>query len=74
MHAIDIAQGEDAVALTFKAETGAHATFTLAAQPLRQWLGIVYAQYLRGQWPTTAWPAWMDTAPPQAAPGVAALH
>ena len=60
VHAIDIAQGEDAVALTFKAETGAHATFTLAAQPLRQWLGIVYAQYLRGQWPTTAWPAWMD--------------
>lgn len=71
---VDIAQGEDAVVLTFKGEGEAQATLTLAAQPLRQWLGIVFEQYQRGEWPTTAWPGWMEVGRPQAAPGAMALH
>ena len=71
---VDIAQGEAAVVLTFKGEDKAQATLTLAAQPLRQWLGIVFAQYQRGEWPTTVWPGWMEAAQPQAVPGAMALH
>lgn len=72
--AVDITQGEDAVVLTFKAEAVAHATLTLAAQPLRQWLSIVFEQFLRGEWPTTAWPAWMEAVRSQEAPGAIVLH
>lgn len=72
--AVDIAQGEGAVVLTFKGEGKAQATLTLAAQPLRQWLGIVFEQYQRGEWPTTVWPGWMEAARPQAAPSAIALH
>ncbi|WP_435751613.1 hypothetical protein [Thauera sp. AutoDN2] len=71
---VDIAQGEEAVVLTFKGEGEAQATLTLTAQPLRQWLGIVFEQYQRGEWPTTVWPGWMEVARPQAAPGAMALH
>lgn len=73
---VDIAQGEDAVALTFKGEAGEQVLVTLSAQPLRQWLGIVYEQILRGQWPTTAWPAWMQADAPAQAWGsrAAGLH
>ena len=60
--AVDIAQGEDAVVLTFQSEAQAHAMLSLAAQPLRQWLGIIFEQYLRGEWHTTVWPAWMEQA------------
>lgn len=74
--AVDIAQGEDAVVLTFKGEADMQAVLKLAAQPLRQWLGIVYEQTLRGEWPTTAWPAWMERAQLSSAPatGGAVLH
>lgn len=73
---VDIAQGEDAVVLTFKGEGEAQATLTLAAQPLRQWLGIVFEQYQRGEWPTTAWPGWMQASPLVQATGCnsAVLH
>jgi len=71
---VNIAQSEDTVVLTFKGETEASATLTLASQPLRQWLGIVYEQYQRGEWPTTVWPGWMEAGRPQAAPGAMALH
>ena len=71
---VDIAQSEEAVVLTFKGEGEAQATLMLAAQPLRQWLGIVFEQYQRGEWPTTAWPGWMEAARTQAAQGAMALH
>lgn len=71
---VDIAQGEEAVALTFKGEGEAQATLPLAAQPLRQWLGIVFDQYQRGEWRTTVWPGWMEAGLPRAAPGAMALH
>lgn len=73
---VNIAQSEDTVVLTFKGETEASATLTLASQPLRQWLGIVYEQCLRGEWPTAVWPAWMEQAQRCSTPGTrgAVLH
>ncbi|UOD50372.1 hypothetical protein [Orrella daihaiensis] len=29
---------------------------------LRQWLAIVHGQYMRAEWPLSAWPAWMNEA------------
>lgn len=76
VNAVDIAQGEDVLALTFKGEATAQATLTLAAQPLRQWLGIVHEQTLRGEWSTAVWPAWMqaDTLAQPTGCSAAVLH
>lgn len=73
---VDLTQGESVVVLTFKGEAEAHATLTLAAQPLRQWLSIVFEQCLRGEWPTTVWPAWMEPAQASSTPATrsAVLH
>lgn len=56
--------------LTFKGEDAVTpVTLQLAAQPLRQWLAIVYEQTRRGDWP-----AWMEAdASAQAAPGSATV-
>jgi hypothetical protein len=34
-------------------------SLTLAAQPLRQWLHIVYDLYVRAGWPLALWPLWL---------------
>ena len=38
------------------------ARLVLEAQPLRQWLNIVYEQYRRAQWPLSLWPQWLTEA------------
>lgn len=62
--AVDIGQGDDAVVLTFKGEAGALATLTLAAQPLRQWLGIVFDAWQQAEWPLEVWPDWLRESVP----------
>lgn len=76
VEAVDIAHDVEAVVLAFKGEAEVRATLTLAAQPLRQWLGVVYEQCVRGEWPTAAWPAWMEQGRTYSAPvtGSAVLH
>ena len=59
---VDIATGDDAVALIFKTGDAKSARLTLASHALRQWLGIVHDQYVKGEWPTTIWPVWMEEA------------
>lgn len=47
----------------------------LEAQPLRQWLNIVYEQYRRAQWPLSLWPQWLTEARmPDASEIPALLH
>ena len=65
---------EGALALVFKREAGnaaaqegedaGKATLTVEAKQLRQWLGIVHAQWQKARWPLTIWPAWMDEQSP----------
>lgn len=74
VESVDITRGEDAVTLTFKGEGDARATLTFAAQPLRQWLGIIFEQYLRAEWPTAIWPEWMEAARSQKTGDAATLH
>ena len=62
---VDVAQHPQAVWLTFKGtregEDGVVVlgTLTLAPQPLRQWLNILYDNYCRAGWPLQAWPEWV---------------
>lgn len=73
---VHIARGPDALALTLQGEAeGQQAVLQLPAQVLRQWLGIVYGQCLRGDWPTTVWPAWMEAGTPAPAQtGAVVVH
>ena len=73
---VHIARSADAVVLTLQGESEAQqAVVPLPAHALRQWLGIVYDQCLRGDWPTTAWPAWMEAgAPAHAQLGSVVVH
>lgn len=59
---VQLSLGPQTVLLAFKNNASdPHAvTWELNAQQLRQWLGIVFDQVVRAQWPTASWPAWMD--------------
>lgn len=60
---VDIGYSKEVVQLDFhdvaKVNCG---RLTLAPTPLRQWLSIVYEQFLRGEWPVDGWPEWMHEA------------
>lgn len=69
---VDTKLGAGGARLTLKGATEAQqAAVTLATPALRQWLGIVYAQFRRADWPMQVWPAWMEEA---AAPSPAQLQ
>ena len=63
---------EGTLLLVFKRETGnpalqegaGKATLTVEVKQLRQWLGIVHAQWQKAGWPLTLWPTWMDEQAP----------
>lgn len=78
VRSVDLVAGPEAVQLGFKGQEAGEvlASLLLAPNALRQWLGIVYAQYVRGDWPTTVWPAWLaaGTPAPAAGPSAAVLH
>jgi len=72
---VDITTGSRGVAVTFKSAGADTARVTMAADALRQWLGILHGQYVKGEWPTTFWPSWMQEArAPTAKPDAVALH
>jgi hypothetical protein len=54
-------RGTDNAALL---EGAGKATLTIEAKQLRQWLGIVHAQWQQAGWPLTLWPTWMDEQSP----------
>ena len=73
---LDIKRAPGGVRLVFKGQLEAQqAALGLPTLALRQWLGIVFEQYRRAQWPTQVWPAWVEeaTAPAVKAPAHA-LH
>jgi hypothetical protein len=71
-----VSAGPKGVRLTFKGldaggEQADTASMTLQVQPLRQWLGIVYNQYQKSEWPLTVWPDWVrESAVKEARPDV----
>lgn len=71
--AVDISHTPETLRLTFRCDAQ-QATLVFAAQPLRQWLGIVHDQYCMALWPLDVWPQWLqDSSPAKQQPGVV-LH
>lgn len=63
VHSVDIKAVRAGVLLLYKDGGGQGlARLQLQAKPLRQWLGILHAQYLKGGWPNTVWPSWLTQA------------
>lgn len=58
VNAVDVTWGE-AVTLRFRHGETLHATVSLDAEALRQWLGIMHMQWQQAGWPSDLWPAWM---------------
>jgi hypothetical protein len=60
---VDVKTWPETLELLFKNKEGDNcAALKLQAQILRQWLNIVYDQYLRGEWSTDLWPFWVIDA------------
>lgn len=70
---VDIATADAGVALIFKTGDAKSARLTLVTHALRQWLGIMHDQYVKAQWPTTVWPAWIQEASQAAAKAAPAV-
>lgn len=77
---VSVLPGGQAVALTFKTrrpDGGLVVVGSLAfeSQPLRQWLGILFDQYGKAEWPLSAWPAWFaPDAPAGSSAAQSVLH
>lgn len=59
---VDIAQSPDKVVLTFKGPDHERAQWILEADPLRQWLNIVYDAHVVAGWALSVWPEWVTGA------------
>jgi hypothetical protein len=58
---VDLTPGQEGVSLRFRGVAPEQVVeLGMPSLLLRQWLGIVHAQYRRAQWPLDAWPAWMN--------------
>ena len=68
VRSIQIDQSPDVVRLVFMGAKGPVAALQLQAQPLRQWLSIIYSAWASAGWPQSLWPDWMQAS--QAAPAV----
>lgn len=74
IHSVDLKNSNAGIGLQFKDVDGnVVARLQLQPKPLRQWLNIVYDQYLQAGWPTTVWPAWVAEAKPAATSSRAAV-
>jgi len=74
IHAVDITQSPQTIRLTFRGPQRQEAAFTLAAKPMRQWLGIVQDVWMKSGWPMECWPAWMRESAQADPRGPGALH
>lgn len=76
VHSVDLKSLRAGMGLQFKDANGdVIASLQLQPRPLRQWLNIVYDQYLLAGWPTTVWPTWVTEAKPsQTSNRAAVLH
>lgn len=61
VYSVDVQTAPGVMVLTFKGHNKQPlATLQLTPLQLRQWLHILHNQFRRAEWPTTAWPSWME--------------
>lgn len=56
---LDIRKSDHHVILVFKISPEEDAEIPFDVLQLRQWLGIVYDQWLKAEWPLAVWPEWI---------------
>lgn len=62
VYSVDVQTAPGVMVLIFKGHTEQpQAALQFTPLQLRQWLHILHNQYRRAEWPTTAWPSWMET-------------
>ena len=61
---VDMGRSPEMVRLVFRDAQGAVAAMVLQAQPLRQWLGIVFDAWQQAEWPLEVWPGWLRESVP----------
>lgn len=74
VQSVDVTAGDGALQLVFRGEGDARVSLVLQAQALRQWLGILHAQCVAGEWPLEAWPSWLTEPIPAGTPHAMVLH
>lgn len=65
MQAVDLTHNEQAMTLTFRGNAGGpggKSILHLEAQPMRQWMSILYQQWQAAGWRMDVWPAWIGEA------------
>jgi hypothetical protein len=63
VHKIDLTFQKETVLLAFYMSDAESAQLPLSIQTARQWLGILYVQYLNAEWPLDKWPSWATESP-----------
>lgn len=63
--AVDLTPNANALAMSFRSETGQRETLALQAVALRQWLEIIHALWGAAEWPSDVWPEWIASQTPK---------
>lgn len=75
VHAVDLAFKPEGIVLTFRGQVDVEqASFGFTAQSMRQWLGIVYDQYVQAEWSLALWPQWISGRSAAEPRSVSMLH
>jgi len=74
VHSVVVNHFVEAMRLTFKGADDQQATLTLAVQPLRQWLNILYDAFAKAGWPLDQWPQWIQESMLEVHPTAVQLH
>ncbi len=56
---LDIRKSDNHIFLVFKVSPEIDGELPFDVVQLRQWLGIVYSQWLKAEWPLAVWPDWI---------------
>ena len=70
---VDMGRSPEMVRLVFRDAQGAVAAMVRQAQPLRQWLGILFDAWQQGEWPLEVWPDWLRESVPARADSAGGL-
>ena len=60
VEAVDIALRGERFYLTFRGGDNLAARIPLSAIEMRQWLDVVYGQFVKANWPLQVWPQWIS--------------
>ena len=75
VESVDLSPNKDALATRFRSQSEKFVQIALQAQPLRQWLEILFSLWQLAEWPIGVWPEWMaEKNPAQESPRLSTLH